>query len=625
MRNHDRYRKVRKTYLALAFLLTAMLALAACGGGSVGAVTPVPTPVPTPTPAPSVPFLTGSVEAGQTAVSGAAVQLYAAGSSGYGSQPIALLATPVKTDANGKFTLNYTCPSSSALLYLVATGGNPALSAGTNNAALAMMVALGPCGSLSSSATASINEVTTVASVFALAQFISPGANVGTSSSNAQGLANAFAAISNLVSVSSGAAPGPSLPAGATGPTATLNTLANILNSCAASAGPCAALFSAVTPSRATAPSNTLDAVLTIALNPALNPSALYALAPATPPFQPALTQAPNDWMLSINFTGGGLHGPAALAIDHAGNVWVADYYGAATELSPQGQSLSPAAGFTGGGLNECYGLTIDNSGNVWIANEQSAGSVNGGLGSLTELSSSGQILSGSGGFSGGGINFPVAAASDSAGRIWTSNYGASTASLLANSGTALSGAVGLGSGSLSFPVALAIDGSGGAWLANQSSTTVTRISADGTQATEFSCCNAPSGLAIDQHGNVWVTNFLGDSVSELSQAGAVLSSGYTGGGLLRPQGIAVDGVGNFWVANYHGNSLTKLEGANGSAPGTPLSPANGLGLSGGMSLPFALAVDGSGNLWVSSFANDSVVEYIGAAPPVKTPLLGPL
>ena len=597
-----------------------MLTLAACGGGSVGA----PTPVPTPTPVPSGPSLSGSVHAGKTAVSGAAVQLYAAGSSGYGSQPTALLTTPVKTDANGSFTLNYACPSSSTLVYLVATGGNPALSAGANNAALAMMAALGACGSLGSSATASINEVTTVASVFALAQFMSPGANVGTSSSNAQGLANAFAAISNLVNVSSGAAPGPSLPAGATAPTATLNTLANILNGCAASAGPCATLFSAVTPSGATAPSNTLDAALTIALNPALDPSVLYVLTPSTPPFQPALSQAPNDWMVSIVFTSGGLHGPSALAIDQRGNVWVADYYGAATELSPQGQSLSPAAGFTGGGLNECYGLTIDNNDNVWVANEQSSGAVNGGLGSLTELSSSGQILSGSGGFSGGGINFPVAAASDSAGRIWTSNYGASTASLLANSGTAISGAVGLGSGSLSFPVAVAIDGSGNAWLANQSSTTVTSITADGTQATEFSCCNAPSGLAIDQHGNVWATNFLGDSVSELSQAGTVLSTGYTGGGLLRPQGIAVDGNGNIWVANYHGNSITELEGANGVSPGSPLSPASGFGRATGLSLPFALAVDASGNLWVSSFANNTVAEYVGAAGPVRTPLLGP-
>jgi streptogramin lyase len=599
---------------ALGYLLAAVLLCCACGGGSGNGNSPPPL---------SGPSLDGSMYAGQTAVSGASVQLYAAGSAGYGTGATALLASPATTDASGKFSFHYTCPSSSALVYVVAIGGNPGLSSGTNNAALAMMAALGSCGSLGSSFIASINEVTTVASVFALAQFMSPGANIGTSSTNTQGLANAFAMINNLVNVGTGTAPGPSLPAGATSPTGTLNTIANILNSCTGSPGACSTLFSAATPSGATVPANTIDAALAIALNPVLNPGALYALTPASPPFQPALAQAPNDWMLSINYTSGGLHGPSALAIDQRGNVWIADYYGAVTEFSSQGQALSPATGFTGGGLNECYGLTIDNNGNVWVTNEQSSGSVNGGLGSLTELSSSGQILSGSDGFSNGGIDFPLAAASDSAGNIWTSNYGSSSASLLANSGIAISGPSGYGNGQLNFPVAVAVDGSGNAWLANQSSTTITKIAADG-QATSFSCCNAPSGLAIDQHGNIWVTNFLEDSVSELSPTGAVLSSGFTGGGLLRPQAIAVDGKDNVWAANYHGGSITELEGADGITPGNPLSPGSGYGLSAGLSLPFSVAVDASGNVWVSSFASNTVTEFLGAAAPLKTPLLAP-
>jgi streptogramin lyase len=120
------------------------------------------------------------------------------------------------------------------------------------------------------------------------------------------------------------------------------------------------------------------------------------------------------------------------------------------------------------------------------------------------------------------------------------------------------------------------------------------------------------------------VANFYGNSVSELSAAGDVLSNGYTGGGLLRPQGIAVDGKGNVWAANYHGNSITELEGAGGTSPGSAISPAGGFGQAAGLSLPFALAIDSSGNLWVSNFAGNTVTESIGAAAPVKTPLLGP-
>jgi streptogramin lyase len=602
----------------LTFLLAAMLPLGACGGGSAGTSTNNPPPPPS-----SGLSLNGTVKAGLTAVSGSLVQLYAASNSGYGAQGTPLLVTPATTDASGKFTFNYTCPTASALLYLVATGGNPGLAAGTNNSALAMMTTLGSCGSLASATMISVNELTTVAAVFSLAQFIGPGASIGTSATNAQGLINASGTFQNLINITTGATPGPSLPAGATFSTATLNTLANILESCTAAAGPCTALLSAASVAGGSTPTNTIDAILAIALHPSLNPSALYALTTSNPPFQPVLSQAPNDWMLSINFTGGGLHGPSALAIDQNGNVWIADYFGAVTELSPQGQALSPASGFTGGGLNECYGLTIDNNGNVWVTNEQSAGSVNSGLGSLTELSSAGQILSGAHGFSGGGIDFPVAAASDANGNIWISNYGSSSASLLANSGAPVSGSNGYGNGQLNFPVAIAVDGNGNAWLANQSANTITRINADGTQATSFSCCSAASGLAIDRYGNTWATNFLSDSVSEVSSTGAVLSNGYTGGCLLRPQGIAIDGKGNVWVANYHGNSITELEGTDGVTPGTQASPATGYGLAAGLSLPFALAVDGSGNLWVSSFASNTVTEYVGVAAPVKTPLLG--
>lgn len=454
-----------------------------------------------------------------------------------------------------------------------------------------------------------------------------PGANVGVTATNVAGLSNAFSTINNLVNISSGQSPSATLPSGATAPVNELNALANVLNRCAATngtTGECTQLFGATTISGSAAPADTIDAALNIALNPASNVATLYGFATASPAFAPALSSVPNDWTLAINFSGSGLNQPSSLAIDETGNVWIANYNRRVAELSPQGQTLSPSGGFTGGGLNESYGLTIDNQNNVWISNQQSLGGVNGGFGSLTELSSSGQILSGANGFSGGGVNFPVALASDSNGNIWVANFGSSTASLFSNAGTAISGSSGYGGGHLSVPDAVAIDGSGGAWLANQSAQTVTHISSDGTQATQVTCCDEPAGVAIDHHGNIWVANFNGDSVSEVSSTGTVVSSGYTGSGLFRPQGIAVDGQGNVWVANFHGGSLSEIEGADGTTPGTALSPPAGLGLAAALNQPYALAIDSSGNIWVSSFAANRVTEYVGAAAPVKTPLLCP-
>jgi hypothetical protein len=239
----------------------------------------------------STPRLRGMVHGGSQPISGAAIQLYAAGTTGYGTGATALLNTPVTTDANGTFSItgDYTCPSSTSQLYLVATGGNPGLASGTNNAAIVLMTALGPCALYGSQYTLNpnsfifINEATTVASVYALAPFMTPGTTqVGASSTNSLGLANAFLTVPNLVNTSTGT-PLATTPAGnGTVPQAELNTLADLLSSCVNTNGvstTCAALQAASTPSGGTAPTNILQGIYNIATNPASQVSTLYALA----------------------------------------------------------------------------------------------------------------------------------------------------------------------------------------------------------------------------------------------------------------------------------------------------------------------------------------------------------
>src|SRR5580693_6047513 len=113
----------------------------------------------------------GLVHGGQQPVTGATIQLYAVGTTGDGSAATPLLSPAPVSDANGGFNISgtYTCPSSSSLVYIVASGGNPGLPPGTNNGALSLMAALGPCGNLSASTFIIINELTTVAAVYSLA------------------------------------------------------------------------------------------------------------------------------------------------------------------------------------------------------------------------------------------------------------------------------------------------------------------------------------------------------------------------------------------------------------------------------------------------------------------------
>ncbi|HTC74050.1 MAG TPA: NHL repeat-containing protein [Edaphobacter sp.] len=571
----------------------------------------------------------GKVLAGSQPVGGATVQLYAAGSTGYGSAGTALLTNVLTTNTGGGFTVpaGYTCPSSSTQVYLIARSGNPGGGGVGNNSSLGLMTAIGSCGSIVSGAAVVVNEVTTVGSVAALAAFYASGGNVGASSTNATGLTNAFGTSGQLVNMGTGASPGTSLPAGLSVPSAKINTLADILNSCTSTSGgaACGSLLAAAAVGGST-PNDTLDAAYNILRNPTNNVKALNALLPANPVFTPVAASAVPEWTLAATWSGGGMNLPTAMAIDSNGNAWVASYFSVLTELPALGtagsvQQIASASGV----LMESYGLTVDGSNNIWVANEQTSNSINGGNGNVVKFSNAGQVLSSATGFSAGGVYFPQGLASDTTGNVWVANYGNSTISLLSPSGSAVNGAMAWGSGQLALPVAVAVDASHNAWVANQSANTITRVSADGSKIAQISCCNGASGVGVDQGGNVWVTNFFGSSISEVSSTGAVLLNGQTGGGVDHPQAAAIDGAGRVWVGNFHAGTLSEFSGSSSAVPGTPLSPGAGLGTDAQLGSPFAISVDQSGNLWVTnSTGANTVTVFVGLASPVKTPLLGP-
>lgn len=565
---------------------------------------------------------TGRALIGKSPLIGASMQLYAAGSSGNGTAGTALLSAPLTTDANGSFTIPsaYPCPSSTSQLYVVATGGKPGSSASSPNNAIVLLTALVPCGQIASSTQITVNEVTTVAAVYALQQFLSAGAKIGATATNTTGLGNAFATANALADPATGSSPGSTFSTNGTSPAPLINTLANALDACAQDSSACASLFSATTPSVGPAPTNTLDAELTLVRNPTANVATLFTLSSTSATFTPALTAPPSDWTLYIDYAGGGMKGPTGLGIDASGNVWVANYFNVASLFSPLGKPLF-ANGITGLGLSASYGLAVDASGNAWIPNEPNPPQPGN---SISVLNSSGTSLAGAGGFTAGGLNYPIAVATDTDGSMWIVDYGNSHLTHLSNSGQALSGASGYSSSQLAFPVAVAIDTGRNLWIANQSAGTITKVSPDGSQFTSYTCCNAPSSLAIDHEGNVWVANYYGDSISEISASGTILSNGYTGGGLSSPQGIAVDGAGNLWIANYHGSSITEIAGAGASTPGASLSPVAGLAPHSALRESYAIAIDASGNLWVTNFGSSTLTEFIGLAIPVRTPLIGP-
>ena len=316
---------LRGCLICLAASVGALL-VTGCGGAGVAPQGAKAGPIPA--------ERQGVVRGGQQPVAGATVQLYTVGTSGDGSAATPLLSPAVMTDANGGFNITglYTCPSASALVYLVATGGNPGLGGSVNNSALALMAALGPCGSLTGSTYIVVNELTTVAAVYSLAPYMASATAVGSGAGDQTGLASAFALAAELVNTNTGTSPGTNIPAGTTVPVAQIDTIADILATCINSTGgtsgdgsACGMLFAMTTPAITppTAPAtNTVTALLSLANYPTLNTASLYALASATSPFQPVQAVTPPNFGVQLNSPSTLYVSPSSLNF----GTWVAGY-----------------------------------------------------------------------------------------------------------------------------------------------------------------------------------------------------------------------------------------------------------------------------------------------------------
>jgi streptogramin lyase len=641
--------------LSLLFVSCAFV-LSGCSAG------PAFQPAVTPSSSTRGAAIAGRVHGGQSPISGAHVYLYAVNDIGYAGPGIAassantaasLLTSStgnpadgsgnyyVTTGSDGSFSItgDYTCSATTPNVYLLAVGGNPGT--GSNNSAIVLAAGLGPCSTLTSATFVTINEISTVAAAYAAAGFATDPTHVSSSNSTLalRGVENALAAIVNLETISTGVAN--TVPLGTNGivPQAAIDTLANILAACVNSAGPsssqCTTLFANAKNGSST-PTDTGTAILNIAHNPGANIASLFALQGSSPPFIPDLSAAPNDFAIAIYFTGGGMEIPYDVAIDAKGNVWVANQSGdKLSELDPVGVPLS-VTGYSGGGLAEAWAISIDSGGNVWVANQNNSTSTS----DLSEFSSTGTAISTSSGYTGGGIDGPRGMTIDKNGNIWVTNRSATPASLseFSATGSALSGS-GFTGGGLTFPWGIATDLAGNLWVANKTTSTISEFSAsdgtpNGSSPISGGGLGTPVSVAVDASGNIWVgdqsnTSDLNSALSKFSSSGTVVT-GIDGYASNTPNSeydrIAIDGNGSVWVADYD-NGLCEF-GSSGAA----ISGESGFcyyhGNTPALGQPWGLAIDLSGNVWVpdpQSGASGAIVEFVGAAAPIVTPVVANL
>ncbi len=575
----------------------------------------------------------GRAQSGPLAVAGSRIYVLAANTAGYGAPSLSLLrpglpgvgtdatGSYVTTDSFGSFEISgeYSC-TSGQLVYVLALGGRT-VGTDAENPGLALTSLMGVCPDAGNFAGVlgfiNISEVSTVASVYSLAGFMTDGAHLssGPTAKSFRGLQNAFLTASSIFDASSGQALLETPTGSGIVPQAEINSLADLLVPCVTAYSACGSLFSNAKDANGTAPANTVSAMLNIAKNPGANVAALFALSKGAGAFTPALSAAPNDWTVAVTFFAENLAGGYFPAFDSMGNLWVPGYANnTLTEFDPLGNILSGDSGYSGGGLNQPFAVVIDAHDNAWVTNfgAGAAGAGTVGASAVSEFNAAGLPMPTTTAAScGTGCTF---AAIDGTQNVWVS--GAPQIQALRSSGVPVSSF-----STNSFDSGVAVDSLGHGWVVGQGQH-LFRLTLPG-QADQFpETVTASSGteitpVAIDGGDNVWFASSRMNALGKHDTTGAAISptGGFTGGGLKGPAGLAIDGANTVWVANRDGNSISEFSNA-----GVAISGSGGYRAM-GVSNPRGIAVDPSGNVWVSNFTGNSVTEFLGLAAPTLTPV----
>jgi hypothetical protein len=594
--------------------------------------------------------LRGTASAAGRPLAGAHVVLFA------GSRTTAAELADATTASDGSFELLYDQPAGGVLYVELTTPANQALMLRS------AVGVLGDAGGVAPQtvSTVTVNELTTVATSFALAQFSTEREIAGPS----PGLENAAATVFNLVNPVDGTAGAivTNDDNGASNDTlATLGTLANLVSLCAPGGGAaCDDFLRLATPPGAVAPQNTVHAVSNMARNPTLAPDQLFALAGTAGVVEPALTTAPAAWLLVLLYTEPELSASGRIAIDAKGNVWSSNNWLPGTQdpspyvtvLSPVGQPIlgSPIEG--GGMKGGAWGAALTPEGSAWF------GSFGGNA--MSEYSADGSPVSPDAGWTDGDLSHPQGVAVDQQGNIWiANNYGPESApdqgNVVVYPGGDPAKAITITGGGLNHPFAIQIDGFGRAWVTNAGegganlvntraavligkfSGSVTVIGPD-FKPTSFSPIEDPGfkwplGLSIDSMNNAWVANYFGSTVTQIRPDGTVAADFELPEATL-PWSQAVDGSDRVWVAGFARPAVWLLCGATtdacppGTSTGTILSPPDGFASKAFQHFT-SIQIDQSGNVWLSNNWSNlvppvggvGIAEIVGAATPVCTPL----
>jgi sugar lactone lactonase YvrE len=352
---------------------------------------------------------------------------------------------------------------------------------------------------------------------------------------------------------------------------------------------------------------------------------------------------------------------PSGVAVDGSGNVYVAESSNHTIRKVTSAGVVSTLAGSAGSSgstdgsgsaarFNYPFGVAVDGSGNVYVADSSnhtirkvsSAGVVT----TLAGTALSGVSNSADGAGSAAGFYRPDGVAVDSNGNVYVADYGNHTIRKVTPAGvvTTLAGKAGSsgstdGTGSaarFSYPTGVAVDNTGNVYVADYGNNTIRKVTSSGVVTTLAgragyvgssdgigisALFRSPIHVALDSTGNVYVTDMGNHTIRKVTSSGVVTtlagapgSSGSADGTgsaarFSSPSGVAVDGLGNVYVTSYFtirkvtsAGVVTTLAGNYGSS-GSNDGPA----LNARFSSLVGLGVDSIGNVYVADSGNHTI------------------
>jgi uncharacterized protein (TIGR03437 family) len=359
--------------------------------------------------------------------------------------------------------------------------------------------------------------------------------------------------------------------------------------------------------------------------------------------------------------TSAGLIAPFAVAVDSSGNVYFAENGDSRIrEINATSLDISTAAGngtpgYSGDGstassgqLNSPTGVAVDSAGNLYIADTLNC--------RIRKVTSSGTLSTFAGNgtlsYSGNGgpaiqaqLNAPEGVAADAAGNFYVADTLNNVVRIVSPNGIIanFAGKGGAGdsgdggaatSAQLNGPQGMAVDASGNLFIADTLNAKVRKVSTSGVITTVAGSgtpgyggdgsaagnaqLNGPQGVAVDTAGDVYIADFGNSRVRKVSAASGDITTvagngtfGYSGDGgpavnaqLNGPQGVAVDTAGNLYIADSENNLIREVtpSGLIATVAGNGVAGYSGDGgpaASAQVGNPVGVVVDAVGNIFI--------------------------